>query len=78
MVKVFYNDPQANIRVFYYEYLKLCFELDTVDYEGYINKIEQVINNEGFKFIFYQDDDPSIFTDNQFKQLLTEFFGMLG
>lgn len=53
MVKVFSNDPQANIRIFYYQYLKLCFELDNVNYEFYINKIEEIINNEGFKFIFY-------------------------
>ena len=25
VVKYFNNDPQANIRVFYYQYLKLCF-----------------------------------------------------
>jgi len=53
VVKVFSNDPQANIRIFYYQYLKLCFELDNVNYEFYINKIEEIINNEGFKFIFY-------------------------
>lgn len=40
VVKVFTNDPQANIRIFYYQYLKLCFELDNVNYEFYINKIE--------------------------------------
>jgi hypothetical protein len=39
VVKVFRGDPQANIRVFYYQYLKLCFELESVDFEGYINKI---------------------------------------
>lgn len=27
VVKHFRADPQANIRVFYYQYLKLCFEL---------------------------------------------------
>lgn len=27
VVKVFENDPQANVRVFYYQYLKLCFEV---------------------------------------------------
>jgi hypothetical protein len=27
VVKVFENDPQAEIRIFYYQYLKLCFEL---------------------------------------------------
>jgi hypothetical protein len=39
VVKAFHNDPQANIRIFYYQYLKLCFELDDADYEGYIGKI---------------------------------------
>lgn len=32
VVKVFKNDPQANIRVFYYQYLKLCFELESVNF----------------------------------------------
>jgi len=32
VVKVFHCDPQANIRVFYYQYLKLCFELQNEDY----------------------------------------------
>jgi hypothetical protein len=27
VVKIFENDPQASIRIFYYQYLKLCFEL---------------------------------------------------
>lgn len=25
VVKVFLDDPQAHIRVFYYQYLKICF-----------------------------------------------------
>jgi len=25
VVKAFYNDPQAHIRIFYYQYLRLCF-----------------------------------------------------
>ena len=40
VVKVFQNDPQAEIRIFYYQYLKLCFELDNVNYDLYIRKIE--------------------------------------
>jgi hypothetical protein len=28
VVKSFLNDPQAHIRIFYYQYLRLCFELD--------------------------------------------------
>jgi hypothetical protein len=32
VVKYFHDDPQANIRIFYYQYLKLCFEIDNVDY----------------------------------------------
>jgi hypothetical protein len=78
VVKAFYNDPQANIRVFYYQYLKLCFELETVDFEVYIHKIEEIINNEAFKFMFYEDDDAEVFNDLQFKHLIMEFFGVLG
>lgn len=58
VVKHFSSDPQANIRVFYYQYLKLCFELENVDFEGYIRKIEELINNDEFKFMFYEEDDP--------------------
>jgi hypothetical protein len=78
VVKVLRDDPQASIRVFYYQYLKLCFELETVNYEFYINKIEEIINNKDFKFMFYEDDDPALYNDNQFKQLIMEFFGVLG
>ena len=46
VVKVFHNDPQANIRVFYFQYLKLCFEQENVNFESYIQKVEQIINNE--------------------------------
>ena len=78
MVKRFSNDPQANIRVFYYQYLKLCFELENVDFERYIQKIEELINNDEFKFVFYEEDDAEVFNDLQFKQLIMEFFGLLG
>jgi len=27
VVKAFLNDPQAHIRIFYYQYLRLCYEL---------------------------------------------------
>lgn len=49
-----------------------------MDFEGYINKIETVINDQAFRFIFYEDDDPAIFSDLQFKHLIMEFFRLLG
>jgi hypothetical protein len=49
-----------------------------VDFEAYIRRIEELINNEEFKFIFYEEDDPELFSDLQFKQLIMEFFGVLG
>ena len=52
MVKLFENDVQANIRVFYYQYLKLCFEAEDCDYEQYIRKIEDIINDPNFSFLF--------------------------
>ena len=29
VLKLFVDDPQAHIRVFYYQYLKLCFEINS-------------------------------------------------
>jgi hypothetical protein len=78
VVKVFHNDPQANIRVFYYQYLKLCFEVTDCDYEQYIRKIEDIINDPNFSFVFEDASDNTIFNDLQFKQLIMEFFGLLG
>jgi hypothetical protein len=77
VVKVFYDDPQAHIRVFYYQYLKLCFEYSNSKSEELVQKIEELINNPTFQFIFYQEDDPSIFNDNQAKAFIMEFFGEL-
>lgn len=42
-----------------------------------MQKIEELINNPTFQFIFYQEDDPSVFNDNQAKRLISEFFGVL-
>jgi hypothetical protein len=78
VVKLFENDVQANIRVFYYQYLKLCFEVNECDYEQYIRKIEEIINDPNFSFVFDEAEDPSVFNDLQFKQLIMEFFGLLG
>jgi hypothetical protein len=78
VVKVFHYDPQATIRVFYYQYLKLCFELQNVDYELFTRKIEEILNNKDFKFVFYEDDDSEIYNDIQFKRLIMEFFQILG
>ena len=78
VVKGFYNDVQANIRVFYFQYLKLCFEIESPNYMTFIHKVEEVINNPTFNIVFYNDDDPSTFNDTQFKTLISEFFGLLG
>jgi hypothetical protein len=71
VVKVFQDDPQAHIRVFYYQYLKLCFEVNHPNSEALVQKIEELINNPTFQFIFYQEDDPSVFNDNQAKRLIS-------
>ena len=74
---MFANDPQGHIRIFYYQYLKLCFELENINFDFYIRKIEEIINSS-FHFIFYEDDNPEIFNDTQAKSLIMEFFGVLG
>ena len=77
VVKVFTDDPQAHIKVFYYQYLKLCFEINNEKSEELVHKIEELINNPTFQFIFYQEDDPNIFNDTQAKAFISEFFGEL-
>jgi len=77
VVKCFENDPQANLRIFYYQYLKLCFEIDNVDYESYIDKIYDLIRSEDFCFTF-PDDDPNRHEKNvQFKSLMIDFFDIM-
>lgn len=39
VVKVFVEDPQAHIRVFYYQYLKLCFEVSHPNSDSLVQKI---------------------------------------
>lgn len=77
IVKVFNDDPQAHIRIFYYQYLKLCFEVTNPKSEELVQKIEELINNPTFQFIFYQEDDQSLFNDTQAKSFVSEFFGEL-
>ena len=77
IIKVFKDDPQANIRVFYYQYLKLCFELDCENVENYINKIEDLIINSEFHFLFPEEEHLQLFNDKQFKRLFIEFFDIL-
>jgi hypothetical protein len=78
VVKSFLNDPQAHIRIFYYQYLRLCFELENPKSENYVQRLEELINNSTFQFIFYQDDDPSIYNDSNAKGLISQFFQLLG
>ena len=40
VVKHFLDDTQAHIRIFYYQYLRLCFEVPNIDYQFYISRIQ--------------------------------------
>lgn len=37
-VKIFVNDDYAMMKIFYFQFLKLCFEAEDVDYDTKINK----------------------------------------
>jgi len=56
----------------------MCFELENIDYDYYIRKIEQMINDPNFTFLFPPTDDPAFLNDTQAKSLIMEFFGVLG
>ena len=40
--------------------------------------MEEIINDENFRFMFYEEADPNFYDDLTFKQLIMEFFGVLG
>lgn len=42
-VKLFCNDDHAVMKVFYFQFLKLCFEAEDVDYDTKINKFIEAI-----------------------------------
>ena len=57
--------------MFYFQYLKLCFEIGNTSYK---EKIYKIIVNPEFIFIFPPGKDPHIYNDSQFKRLIMEFF----
>ena len=69
-IKVLCNDPNANIRAFYFQYLILCFEIDNPNFEFYIGKLNKFILDPSFVFLFLEEDDENIFNDKQFKRFL--------
>lgn len=56
VVKAFLQDPNAHIRIYYYQYLKLCFEQENVNFLEYTKKMEEIINSS-FNFYFYEGSD---------------------
>lgn len=44
-IKIFKNDQLAYIKVFYFQFLKLCFETEDVDYDTKTNKFIELLEN---------------------------------
>lgn len=42
VIKVFYSNLQANIRIFYWKYLKNCLCLETDHFNTYLNDITNI------------------------------------
>lgn len=76
-IKALLNDPNANIRAFYLQYLMLCFEIENQNYEFYITKIQKFLMDPNFTFLFLEEDDDKIFNDKQFKRFVLEFMEIL-
>lgn len=62
-VKIFLDDDLAYVKIFYFQFLKLCFETEDIDYETKINKfIDTVQKNLDLLSIspkFKFSDQPS-------------------
>jgi len=44
-IKIFEKDSKAYLKIFYFQFLKLCFESEDVDYDTKINKFIEIIEN---------------------------------
>lgn len=42
-MKIFRDDEHAFLKIFYFQFLKLCFETEDVDYDTKINKFIEAI-----------------------------------
>lgn len=42
-VKYFHNDPDAFLKIFYYQFFCLCFETEHTDYDTKLNKFVQLM-----------------------------------
>ena len=67
-LKIFIDDPNANLRAFYFQYLILLFEVENKNFEFYLEKLYNFILDPNFSFIFLESDDENIFNDQQFKR----------
>ena len=74
---MFAEDPHANIRTFYFQYLILCFEVENNNTDFYMGKLHEFLLDPNFTFVFLESDDEAIFNDLQFKRLFFEFLKVL-
>ena len=81
VLKQLLNDPQSNIRVFYYQLIRLAFEVPTE--HGYnhncMNNFKKIVFHPEFEILFTPDTESEreVFNDFQFKKLFAEFVSLL-
>ncbi len=79
-IKVFTNNPHAHETVFYFQLLKLIFESEDPDYDQYLQKIYDIIDNSDFEIQFPKKNHPYHlpFGTPKIKRLLVEFLDRMG
>ena len=81
VLKLFQDSPHSNLRVFYYQLLRVSYEVETEQgfNRSFIYNLIQIIFSEGFEVFFTTDTDSQrdLYNDQQFKKLFAEFINLL-
>lgn len=81
VLKVFRDSPHSNLRVFYYQLLRVTYEVETDQgfNRSFIYNLKQIVFSDGFEVFFSMDTDNQrdLYNDQQFKRLFAEFINLL-
>lgn len=79
-VRVLPDSPHAHERVFYFQLLKLIFEAEQTDYEKYLGKIYDILDNPRLRLLRPRPPHPCHLPlpPSRINKLLDEFLQLLG
>lgn len=81
ILKVFKNDPHSNIRIFYFQLLRVTYEIETDNgfNTTFISNLIHIVFHNEFEILFTPETESQrdLYCDFQFKKLFAEFVSMI-